>query len=75
MPMLGRLTRRQWWRVGGLWFVLTFAFETGGGLAAGQSWGDLLRAYTFTGGNAWPLVLVACGLAPVIAARVRGLWL
>jgi hypothetical protein len=75
MPKLAPLSRRQWWRIGALWLVLTFAFETGGNLAGGATWRDVLLTYAFAGGNPWPLVLLVAGLAPVFAARVRGLWL
>lgn len=59
--------------VGALWLGLTLIFEFSfGGIVQGQSWGEMLDAYTFKDGNIWPLVLVVTVVAPLIAARVRG---
>jgi hypothetical protein len=58
--------------VGALWLCLTIAFEFGfGGIVQGQSWGEMLEAYTFKDGNIWPVVPVVTFFAPLIAARVR----
>lgn len=54
------------------WLVLTLVFEFSFGMWQGKSWPVLLEAYTFKGGNIWPLVLVVTALAPYIAARLRG---
>ena len=37
-----------------------------------KAWADLFSAYTFQGGNLWPLVLAVTLLAPWVAARLRG---
>lgn len=60
------------WAVGLGWLALTLIFEFSFGLWQGQSWPELLEAYTFKGGNIWPVVLVATALAPYIAAQLRG---
>ncbi|MEW6681630.1 MAG: hypothetical protein AB1451_01715 [Nitrospirota bacterium] len=57
--------------VGALWLGLTLIFEFGFGMVQGQSWTEMLQAYTFKDGNIWPLVLVATFVAPLVAARVR----
>jgi hypothetical protein len=57
------------WRIGALWLVLTLAFESGFGLLLGLSPAQLLRAYTFEGGNLWSLVLAATFAAPAVAWR------
>jgi hypothetical protein len=54
------------------WIVLTLVFEFSFGLWQGKSWSELLEAYTFKGGNIWPVVLAATALAPYIAAKLRG---
>jgi hypothetical protein len=60
--------------VGLLWLGLTLAFEFGFGLFVQQrTWQQLLGAYTFEGGNLWPLVLAVTFFAPLLAARLRGL--
>lgn len=62
----------QFWLVGFFWLALTLVFEFSFGLWQGKSWPLLLEAYTFTGGNIWPVVLAATALAPNIAAKLRG---
>lgn len=61
-------------RVGSFWLVLTLLFEFTFGRWQGKSWSELLEAYTFQGGNIWPLVLLVTALAPWIAAKIRGTW-
>ena len=49
-------------------------FEFGfGRLVQGKSWSELWEAYTFAGGNIWPLVLVVVLLSPWLAAKSRKL--
>lgn len=73
-PWYGRLSSTQWFLVGLFWLALTLAFEFGfGRLVQGKSWSELWEAYTFAGGNIWPLVLVVALLSPWLAARSRGL--
>lgn len=54
------------------WLALTLVFEFAFGLWQGKSWQVMLEAYTFKGGNLWPLVLVVTALAPYLAAKFRG---
>ena len=67
-------------RAGGLlwiglgWLLLTLAFEFSFGLLRGKALAEILEAYTFRGGNLWPLVLAVTAAAPWLAARRRG-WL
>lgn len=63
----------QFWLVGFGWLALTLVFEFSFGLWQGKSWPVLLEAYTFKGGNIWPVVLATTALAPYLAARLRGL--
>lgn len=72
-PWLGRAPAASWWGAGVLWLGLTLAFEFGIGFATGQALSQLLAAYTFQGGNIWPVVLVAALVSPYLAARMRGL--
>lgn len=74
VPWWGSLTATQWWWVGAFWFALTIVFELGfGRFAQHKAWVELLEAYTFAGGNIWPLVLAATLVSPRFAAGVRGL--
>lgn len=61
------------WAVGGGWLLLTLLFELSFGRLQGKPWPLLLEAYTFRGGNLWPLVLLVTLLAPRLAAWLRGL--
>jgi hypothetical protein len=73
-PWYGQLTAKQWLLLGAFWLALTLVFELSfGRFIQHKSWAELLEAYTFKGGNIWPLVLVATFIAPWCAAKVRGL--
>lgn len=61
------------WAVGLGWLLLTVVFEFSFGLWQGKSWSVILEAYTFKGGNIWPIVLVVTALAPYLADKLRGL--
>jgi len=72
-PWYGPLPSSQWWLIGALWLLLTVAFEFGfGRLVQHKPWPELLDAYTFRGGNIWPLVLVVVFVSPWLAATLRG---
>ena len=72
LPWLDAWRLAQLLAVGLGWVVLTLVFEFSFGLWQGKSWPALLEAYTFKGGNIWPVVLLVTALAPYIAARLRG---
>jgi len=73
-PWYGQLTSNQWLLIGMFWLVLTLMFEFSvGRFIEHKTWAELLEAYTFKGGNIWPLVLVAAFIAPWCAAKARGL--
>lgn len=71
-PWYGPMTAQRWLRVGLFWLALTLAFEFGFGLfVQGKSLVEVLDAYTFRGGNLWPMVLAATVFSPWLAARLR----
>jgi hypothetical protein len=73
-PWYGRQPSVQWLRVGLFWLLLTLVFEFGfGRFVQHKPWAELLQAYTFKGGNVWPLVLIAALVSPWLAAKWRGL--
>ena len=73
-PWYGQLTSNQWLLIGAFWLLLTLIFEFGvGRFIEHKSWAELREAYTFKGGNLWPLVLVAAFIAPWCTAKARGL--
>jgi len=72
LPWLHIRRPAQYWLVGFGWLALTLVFEFSFGFWQGKSWPVMLAAYTFKGGNIWPLVLAVTALAPYLAARLRG---
>lgn len=74
VPWFGKLKASHYLGLGLFWLALTLVFEFGfGRLLQHKSWDQLFEAYTFRGGNLWPLVLVVTAFAPLFAARLRGL--
>lgn len=72
LPWIGTRQAPEIIRIGIGWLLLTLAFEISFGLVRGRSPAQLLEAYTFTGGNIWPLVLLVTAAAPYVAAKLRG---
>ncbi len=64
---------RQFLLIGVGWLVLTLIFEFSFSLSRGAELSKLVEAYTFKGGNLWPVVLVVTAVSPWLAARLRGL--
>jgi hypothetical protein len=62
---------RHAWRVGALWLVLTFAFETGMGVVAGEPWSRILGAYALWEGQLWPLLLLFVLVSPRLAYELH----
>lgn len=73
LPWLGARRPVELFGVGLGWLVLTLVFEFSFGLWQGKSWPVMFEAYTFRGGNIWPVVLVVTAVAPYLAAKLRGL--
>jgi hypothetical protein len=74
VPWLGWQQGYRWIDMGVLWCGWTLLFEFGfGRFVARKTWAELLKAYTFKGGELWPLVLVMVFFAPWFAAGLRGL--
>ncbi len=67
---IGATTYRQSMAIGMLWFFATLAFEFAFGIGVQQkSIEAVLTAYTFDGGNLWPMVLLVTLLSPVLSYR------
>ncbi|TBW57640.1 hypothetical protein EZI54_06270 [Marinobacter halodurans] len=72
LPWFGRLPLTRYWAIGMTWLCLTLVFEFGFGyLVQGKSWPQLFEAYTFQGGNIWPIVLLVVATAPRVAVWLR----
>ena len=66
--------RRDTWIIGGLWVVLTLAFEfVGGHFLFGTQWSQLLEDYNVLRGRIWVVALVTIAVAPRACARGRRL--
>lgn len=73
-PWYGPLISSQWLLIGLCWLLLTLIFEFSfGHFVQNKTWGELLDAYTFKGGNIWPFVLVTTFIAPWFAAKIRNI--
>jgi hypothetical protein len=71
-PWYGRREAGNYWQIGAAWLVLTVSFEFGmGRLIQHKPWQELLQAYTVSGGNIWPAVLLMVLVAPRLAAWFR----
>ncbi len=74
VPGFGRLSASQYWTIGTIWLVMTLIFEFSFGFFIERKpLSELLQAYTFKGGNVWPVVLAGTLISPRLAARSRGL--
>lgn len=74
LPWIRPATTQTAAGVGALWLALTLLFEFGAGhYLMGQPWPRLLADYNVFKGRVWVLVLLTTALAPIAAARLRGL--
>jgi hypothetical protein len=61
-------------RIGVLWLALTLGFEfLVGHFVFRRPWATLLADYDLRRGRIWLVVLVVTFVAPLVAARLRGL--
>jgi hypothetical protein len=74
IPRIGKGKQKTYWKIGILWIILTIVFETILGLAMGNTFSELLKAYDITTGNLWLLVVVFAGVAPWLVAKKRKLY-
>lgn len=71
---IGPLSSRHVWTIGGLWVVLTLAFEfLAGHYVFGNSWTRLLADYNIFRGRIWVLVVLTTAVAPFLTACAHGL--
>jgi hypothetical protein len=73
IPRIGKGTEKTYWKIGLLWVALTVIFETVFGLAMGNSFDDLLKAYDITTGNLLSVIVLFTGFAPWFTAKIRNL--
>ncbi len=72
MPRLRPASTAQAAGIGGLWLLMTLAFEfLFGHFVAGQSWAALLANYDLTAGRLWPLIPAWVAIAPPLFHRIR----
>ncbi len=69
--VLPRFAKRHLVAIGIVWVVATVIFETVMGLSAGQTIGEIARAYNPLTGNWWLLVVLVTGIAPWLGAKIR----
>ena len=71
IPKLGKGTKKTYWIIGGLWTFLTILFETIMGLASGNNFDEMIKAYDITTGNLWLLVVIFVGIIPWRIAKIK----
>ena len=71
IPRIGKGNPKTYWKIGVLWVALTIAFETILGLAMGDTFAELFKAYDVTTGNLWLLVVLFTGIAPWLVAKIK----
>lgn len=60
----------QAWAIGGMWFLMTEAFEFGmGRLITGNSWSELFHAYNILDGQVWILIPLWVLTGPYLSFR------
>ncbi len=60
---------KQAWIIGGIWFVMTEAFELGMGLIAGEPWSRLFHAYNVFAGQVWIFIPLWVLVGPYVFFR------
>ena len=71
IPRIGKGTPKTYWKIGILWVILTIVFETILGLAMGDTFTELLKAYDITTGNLWFLIVLSTGIMPWLVAKIK----
>ena len=71
IPRIGKASQKKYWIIGILWVALTIVFETTLGLAMGDTFEKLFKAYDVTTGNLWLLVVLFTGVAPWLVAKIK----
>ena len=71
IPRIGKGESKIYLKMGILWIILTIIFETTFGLATGNSFSELMKAYDITTGNLWLIVVVFIGIAPLLIAKIK----
>lgn len=59
----------QAWVIGGMWFLMTEAFEFGVGRFGGDSWTTLLHAYNVFAGQVWIFIPLWVLIGPYVFFR------
>lgn len=69
--VLPRFAKKHFVAIGIVWVVATVIFETVMGLSAGQTIGEITRAYNPLTGDWWLLVVLVTGIAPWLGTKIR----
>ena len=71
---LGISNPSRYWIVGGIWVLMTIAFEfLFGHYVMGHPWNRLFADYNILKGRLWVLVLVSAAVSPYLTAKLRGI--
>ena len=73
IPEIGKSKASEYVLVGVIWFTLTNLFDLVMILAVGNPVSDFWGMFDVTAGNLWSLVVIACLVPPILAAKIRKL--
>jgi len=71
IPRIGKGLPKTYWKIGILWVAMTIVFEIILGLAMGDTFTELLKAYDITTGNLWLLIVLLTGVMPWLVAKIK----
>lgn len=70
IPKIKNCTSRDYVMFGVLWFLLTNLFDLSMFFSEGGGFLDLLKAYDFTTGNLWILVVATASSSPYLVSKI-----
>ena len=71
IPKIGKSKAAEYVLVGVIWFALTNLFDLVMIMVSGNPVSDFFKMFDVTTGNLWSLVVIACLVSPVLAAKLR----
>lgn len=71
IPKIRNCNKKDYFIIGGIWFVLTNLFDLAAYIKDGGGFIDLLWSYNILTGNTWILVVLTTLFAPTVVMKIR----
>ncbi len=71
IPKIKNCNKKDYFIIGGIWFVLTNLFDLAAYIKDGGGFVDLLQSYNILTGNTWMLVVLTALFAPAVVMKIR----